>query len=75
METHFIKSLLNKKTLSSDDKTLIESTYQKTFNKHMILKNTKCRNCYNDALFELLNFTNKERSIMFNGVLLKTTTK
>jgi hypothetical protein len=75
MDAVLIKSLLNKKSLSSDDKTLIQSTYLSKFGKQMRLKNTKCRDCYNDALFELLNFKNVDREIIFNGRLLKTTTK
>lgn len=75
MDTTYLKSLLDKKALSSDDKALIKSTYLDTFKREMLLKNTKCRDCYNDALFELLNFENKEKSIMFNGRLLKSTLK
>jgi hypothetical protein len=74
MDATYLKSLLNKHALSSDDKALIKSTYLEKFGKEMRLKDMKCRDCFNDALFELLNFENKEKSIIFNGRLLKTTT-
>lgn len=74
METTYLKSLLSKNTLSSDDKALIKSTYLEKFGKNMILKNANCKECYKDALFELLNFNNKEKNIMFNGRLIKIKT-
>jgi hypothetical protein len=69
------RALLGQSKLSSADKLKIQEAYLATFDKPMRLKNTNCKSCYQDALFELLNFKKFEREIMFNGRLLKTTTK
>lgn len=53
------QQLLSQRGLSSDDKLFIEKAYHSTFGRDMLLKNSKCRNCYNDALIEMIAFERK----------------
>jgi len=49
------RALFNQTKLSSADKINIQESYLATFDKPMRLKNTNCKNCYKDALIELIN--------------------
>ena len=70
------RELLGHNSLSSNDKQFIQSAYRETFGREMRLKSTKCRDCYNDALIELINhFAPNEREVIFNGVKIKIKTK
>jgi len=79
MDALYYKSLLDKKSLSSDEKIIVKDDYLRTFEREMRLKSTKCRDCYNDALLELINFNQKSdnsvREVRLNGRILKTYTK
>lgn len=54
MTAEQIKELLEARALSSSDKRAIEEAYTAAFNRPLVVK-TKCRDCYNDALHELLS--------------------
>ena len=50
-----LKSVLdNKGTLSKDDKAFIVQSYFDVFNRTLNIANTRCKNCYKDALIELI---------------------
>ena len=63
MEANY-RDMLNSKGLSVNDKQLIQDAYREKFGREMRLKNSKCRDCYNDALIELINKQNKGSKIV-----------
>lgn len=69
------KDLLGQKSLSKSDKQHIQEKYLSTFGREMRLKDEKCRDCFNDALLELINCENKVKTVIFNGKTFKITKK
>lgn len=65
-----LKDLLNKKALSQSDKDFIFKKYFDTFGREMRLKGSKCRDCFNDALIELINHE-RQGHVLRGGVVVE----
>lgn len=65
MKNKFIE--LFSSELSNSDKLFIQSEYKKIFKREMRLKNTTCKDCYKDALLELINSFSATKTVYLNG--------